>query len=81
MPLNSARSATLGGVDVLVSDIAAAHGTSPFVSVYPWSPGYGMKYADPPTAIPSFSIGVTFSPDATDIVVGHIGGTLVSAYP
>ena len=62
MPLNSARSATLFGADVLgPSDIAVAHRTSPFVSAYPFSAGFGTKFADPPTAIPNLGNGVAFS--------------------
>jgi hypothetical protein len=43
------------------ADIAVAHDGSPHVSTFPWNPGFGTKYADPPTAIPDTGFGVAFS--------------------
>ena len=31
----------------LARDVAVAHSDSPFVSAYPFSAGFGTKYADP----------------------------------
>ena len=44
------------------SDIAVAHTTSPFISVYPWSSGFGTKYANPATLPTGFGRSVAFSP-------------------
>ena len=39
-------------------DIAVAHHTSPYISVYPWSPsGFGTKYANPSTLPTGNEIG------------------------
>ena len=48
------------------TDIAVAHGNSPFVSVYPWSSssGFGAKYANPATLPPTTAYGVAFRPVA-----------------
>ena len=43
-------------------DIAVAHGTSPYISVYPWDSGFGTKYTDPSTLPTGIGIGVAFSP-------------------
>ena len=44
-------------------DIAVAHGTSPYVSAYPWTPGvgFGAKYADPAALPAGIGQGVAFS--------------------
>jgi hypothetical protein len=38
-----------GGGEPYEGDIAVAHFTSPYISVYPWSSGFGTKYANPST--------------------------------
>jgi len=43
-------------------DIVAGHDTTPFISAYPWSAGFGTKYSDPGTAMPGIGRGVAFSP-------------------
>ena len=44
------------------SDIAVAHDTSPYISVYPWSSGFGTKYANPATLPTGNGYGVAFNP-------------------
>ena len=55
--LRAAAAAVVSG-----SDIAVAHFTSPFISVYPWSSGFGAKYADPATLVAGLANGVAFNP-------------------
>ena len=43
------------------STIDVAHDTTPFISTYPWSAGFGTKYADPSTLPTSTGNGVSFS--------------------
>ena len=45
-------------------DLAVAHYTSPYISVYPWSSGFGTKYSDPSTLPTGSGRGVAFSPVA-----------------
>jgi hypothetical protein len=40
--------------------IAVAHGTTPFVTAYPWSSGFGTKYANPATLPSNNGYGVAF---------------------
>ena len=63
------------------TDIAVAHTTTPFVSVYPWSAGFGTKYADPATPPASTGNGVDFSPNGTDIAIAHNTTPFISVYP
>jgi len=53
--------ASSGGGGVLLTDIAVAHDSSPFVSAYPFSAGFGTKYADPATLPTGTGRGVAFS--------------------
>ena len=43
------------------STLAVAHGTTPFISAYPWSAGFGTKYADPSTLPTGNGRRVSFS--------------------
>lgn len=45
------RAAAGAGGGPYVGDIAVAHNTSPFISVYPWTggTGFGTKYSNPAT--------------------------------
>jgi hypothetical protein len=61
--------------------IAVAHGTSPYISVYPWSNGFGTKYANPGTLPNGTGYGVAFSPSGNAIAVAHLNSPYVSAYP
>jgi hypothetical protein len=65
------------------ANIAVAHLSSPFISVYPWSSGFGTKYADPatlPTGNPSLG-SVDFSPDGANIAVSYFTSPYISVYP
>jgi hypothetical protein len=62
--------------------IAVAHGSSPFITAYPWSgSGFGTKFADPATLPTGTGNGVTFSPTGDAIVVAHNASPFVTAYP
>ena len=61
--------------------IAVGHDTSPFISAYPWSSGFGTKYADPATPPASTGNGVDFSPNGTDIAIAHNTTPFISVYP
>ncbi len=43
-------------------DIVVGNLSSPFVSAYPWSSGFGTKYSDPSTLPTGNGRGVAFSP-------------------
>jgi hypothetical protein len=59
-----------------------AHGTTPFVSAYPWSvSGFGTKFADPTTLPAGAGRGVAFSPLSDAIAVSHSTTPFVTAYP
>lgn len=64
-----------------MSHIAVAHSTSPYVSVYPWSSGFGTKVADPGTAVAGNGVGVAFSPSGNDIAIAHTTSPYISTYP
>lgn len=61
--------------------LAVAHGTSPYISVYPWDSGFGAKFADPatlPTTTASF--GVTFNANGDYVAIQHTTSPYISAY-
>jgi hypothetical protein len=43
--------------------IAVAHFSSPFISTYPWSAGFGTKYANPATLPGAYGYSTEFSPN------------------
>ena len=49
------------GVRFCSTDIAVAHHTTPFVSAYPWNPGFGAKYANPATLPANHGYNVEFT--------------------
>ena len=53
----------LGGQITLTATnaIAVAHSNTPYITAYPWSAGFGTKYADPATLPPSIGRSVAFS--------------------
>ena len=52
--------------------IAVAHGTTPFVTAYPWSAsGFGTKFANPSTLPGTLGYGVAFSPSGDAVAVAH----------
>ena len=59
--------------------VAVAHNNSPRVSAYPFSAGFGTKYANPATLPASNGNGVAFT--AGSIAVAHNNTPFVSAYP
>ena len=62
--------------------IAVAHGTTPFITAYPWSgSGFGTKYANPATSPTGTGRGVAFSPDGSAIAVAHGTTPYITAYP
>lgn len=63
--------------------IAVGHGTTPFISVYPWTTasGFGTKYADPATLPPNYCAGVAFNPAGTALAVVHPNSPYISVYP
>jgi hypothetical protein len=63
------------------SVIAIAHTTTPFVSAYPWSGGFGTKYANPSTLPTGTGRGVSFNPVDTAIAVAHPTTPYISTYP
>jgi Flp pilus assembly protein TadG len=63
------------------TSIAVSHQNAPRISIYPWSAGFGTKYADPATLPTGVGNRVTFNPAGTVIAVAHNGFPFVSAYP
>ena len=39
----------IGNIQYFPNHIAVAHDTTPYISVYPWSSGFGTKYTNPAT--------------------------------
>ena len=64
-----------------IPSIALAHSSSPYIAVYPWDSGFGVKYADPSTLPTGTGYGVAFSPDGANIAVSHNSSPYISAYP
>jgi hypothetical protein len=56
-----------------------AHTTSPYVTAWPWSAGFGTKYADPATLPAGNAKEVAFV--TSDIAVAHATSPYVTAYP
>lgn len=82
---NPATLPTGVGEDISLSttDAIVRHGTTPFVSAYPWSiTGWGVKYSNP-SGLPSVnSGGARFSAAGTDVVVSFLNTSpLIRAYP
>jgi hypothetical protein len=71
------------GAGAGTTDIAIAHESSPYISVYSFTSGtgFGTKYSNPSTAIPFRGRGVAFSPSGNDIAVAHDFFPYVSVYP
>lgn len=60
--------------------VVVASSTSPFVYAYPWSAGFGTKYADPVT-LPGSVFMLAWSPDGAYIGGAHQTTPFVSVYP
>jgi hypothetical protein len=63
----------------LTVDIAVAHISSPYISTYAFSAGFGTKYANPANLPTSTGRGVAFS--GSDIAVAHSDSPYISTYP
>jgi hypothetical protein len=61
--------------------LAVAHATSPFISVYPWSSGFGTKFSDPASLPAGTGRDVEFSPSKAHIAIAHFTSPYVTAYP
>jgi WD40 repeat protein len=61
--------------------IAVAHGSSPFINVYPWDGTFGAKIADPATLPGVDGNSVSFSPDGKYIAVVHETSPYINVYP
>lgn len=54
------------------NDLAVAHDTSPYISVYPWSSsGFGTKYSNPSSLPAGNGNDVAWHPSGNDIAVAH----------
>jgi hypothetical protein len=81
---NGGTSPSGGGVAFSPSGdaLAAAHDSTPYITVYPWSPsGFGTKYSNPATLPTGIGTGVAFSPAGNAIAVAHGTSPFISAYP
>lgn len=66
------------------SAIAAAHQSSPYISVWPLSgtsAGYGTKFSNPATLPTSTGNDVAWHPEMSAIAVAHASSPFVSVYP
>ena len=61
--------------------IAAAHNTSPSVSVYPWSSGFGTKVSNPATLPGGDGMQVDWNESNTAIAVSSTSSPYIQAYP
>ena len=80
------RSALAGNVQYSLEIIAVAHAPTQFtstslISIYPWSSGFGSKYADPTVLPTGTANGVAFSSTGNDIAVATTTTPYISVYP
>jgi hypothetical protein len=61
--------------------IAIAHFNSPYISAYPWSAGFGTKYAAPVTTPTGTGESVAYSVQGDAIAVAHGTSPYITAYP
>jgi hypothetical protein len=65
-------------------DLAVGGDTSPYITVYTWDSGFGTKYANPSSPLPSTVPGprsITWSPDGADIAMASWGSPYILVYP
>jgi hypothetical protein len=55
--------------------------STPFVTAYPWSSGFGTKYSNPATLPANNGLGVDFTTAGDAIAVAHYTSPFISAYP
>jgi Flp pilus assembly protein TadG len=60
--------------------IVVGHALTPFVTAYPWSAGFGTKYANPATLPPSNVNDAAFIADGTVLALAHDNTPYISAY-
>ena len=60
--------------------IAITHGTSPYISIYPWAAGFGTKYANPASAPAGEGRDVVFDKAGRSVVIANITSPRVAAY-
>ena len=75
------RSALAGNGQYSLERIAVAHATTPYISTYPWSSGFGTKYADPAVLPTGNGRNVIFNPAGTVIAVAHDTTPYILTYP
>ncbi len=63
------------------TDLAVAHTSSPYITVYKDFSTAGTKYANPATLPTGDGMGVHFSPDGTALAVAHTTTPFISVYP
>lgn len=63
--------------------VAFSHSTTPFIAAYPWSAGYGSKYANPASLITTGpGAGLSFAPNGSAVAFGNgsASTTALNAY-
>ena len=70
------------GMGAVKNDVhlAVAHGSSPYITVYPFDNGFGTKISDPSTLPAGNGQAVAFSPNKKYIAVTHSSSPYVSVY-
>ena len=63
------------------NDIAIAHDVTPFITVYPWSSGFGTKYSNPAILPTGNADDVEYSINGDTIAVTHANSPQITAYP
>ena len=81
LKIQKSRSFLFGNNLFATSFVVITHNTTPFVTAYPWSSGFGTKYANPATLPAGTGNGVAFSPSGNDVVIAHNTTPFVTAYP
>ena len=61
--------------------VALAHSTTPFITAYDFSAGFGSKYANPATLPTNIGLGVEWNKNGADIAVAHVTSPYITAYP
>ena len=52
--------------------VAVAHTSTPYLTIYPWSAGYGTKYSNPATLPPSYGIFPAFTSSADNVAMAGL---------
>ena len=62
------------------SYLAAGHATSPYISAYPWSPGFGTKFSNPASLPPQIVSNIVFSKTNDAIICSNDTSPFSTAY-